>query len=225
MVLAVPSKSRCPYPVSRFGTFDRRIRHHVAGGPRSSGARSSLEKPVPVPGFEVRHFRPPDPTPRGRRTSASPRPSAREWLEHMYDKWSAELDFPVPSFAEFWVASITEAERARVARAHVRQVVGRAGFPGAVIRRILAGTSPATMPLRQALHDRGLADAGLTDQHRVVLGATGPARRRPRCRCARPSTIAVLPTPGSPISTGLFLVGRQRASGSNHGRGSPDAGG
>lgn len=28
--------------------------------------------------------------------------SAREWLEHMYDKWSAELDFPVPSFAEFW---------------------------------------------------------------------------------------------------------------------------
>lgn len=27
--------------------------------------------------------------------------------------------------------------------------------------------------LRQALHDRGLADAGLTDQHRVVLGATG----------------------------------------------------
>ena len=29
-------------------------------------------------------------------------------------------------------------------------------------------------------------------------------------RCARPSTIAVLPTPGSPISTGLFLVRRQR---------------
>jgi len=29
-------------------------------------------------------------------------------------------------------------------------------------------------------------------------------------RCARPSTIAVLPTPGSPISTGLFLVRRER---------------
>ena len=29
-------------------------------------------------------------------------------------------------------------------------------------------------------------------------------------RCARPSTIAVLPTPGSPISTGLFLVLRLR---------------
>ena len=42
-------------------------------------------------------------------------------------------------------------------------------------------------------------------------------RRRPRSdsgtspstmRCARPSTIAVLPTPGSPISTGLFFVRR-----------------
>ena len=29
-------------------------------------------------------------------------------------------------------------------------------------------------------------------------------------RCARPSTTAVLPTPGSPISTGLFLVLRDR---------------
>eukprot|EP01033_Poteriospumella_lacustris_P001335 gene1334-gene1596 len=29
-------------------------------------------------------------------------------------------------------------------------------------------------------------------------------------RCARPSTIAVLPTPGSPIKTGLFLRRRAR---------------
>ena len=29
-------------------------------------------------------------------------------------------------------------------------------------------------------------------------------------RCARPSTTAVLPTPGSPIRTGLFLVFRDR---------------
>ncbi|KAG1323438.1 hypothetical protein G6F63_012995 [Rhizopus arrhizus] len=29
-------------------------------------------------------------------------------------------------------------------------------------------------------------------------------------RCARPSTMAVLPTPGSPIRTGLFLVRRCR---------------
>ena len=28
-------------------------------------------------------------------------------------------------------------------------------------------------------------------------------------RCASPSTIAVLPTPGSPISTGLFFVRRE----------------
>ncbi len=29
--------------------------------------------------------------------------SEREWLEHMYDKWAAELDFDVPTFAQFWV--------------------------------------------------------------------------------------------------------------------------
>jgi hypothetical protein len=29
-------------------------------------------------------------------------------------------------------------------------------------------------------------------------------------RCARPSTMAVLPTPGSPMRTGLFLVRRER---------------
>ena len=28
--------------------------------------------------------------------------SAREWLVHLYEKWSAELDFAVPSFDEFW---------------------------------------------------------------------------------------------------------------------------
>jgi hypothetical protein len=31
-------------------------------------------------------------------------------------------------------------------------------------------------------------------------------------RCARPSTMAILPTPGSPISAGLFLVRRERIS-------------
>src|SRR5690348_1182179 len=36
------------------------------------------------------------------------------------------------------------------------------------------------------------------------VSGTSPATMR----CARPSTIAVLPTPGSPISTGLFLVRR-----------------
>ena len=38
-----------------------------------------------------------------------------------------------------------------------------------------------------------------------------PSGTSPRTmRCASPSTIAVLPTPGSPISTGLFLVLRER---------------
>ena len=37
------------------------------------------------------------------------------------------------------------------------------------------------------------------------LSGTSPATMR----CARPSTIAVLPTPGSPISTGLFFVRRE----------------
>ena len=43
--------------------------------------------------------------------------------------------------------------------------------------------------LGQALDDRGLADAGLADQHRVVLGApaTAPARRgESRCRARSP---------------------------------------
>ena len=30
--------------------------------------------------------------------------TAQEWLVHMYEKWSAELDFAVPSFDEFWSA-------------------------------------------------------------------------------------------------------------------------
>ena len=38
-----------------------------------------------------------------------------------------------------------------------------------------------------------------------------PSGTSPRTmRCANPSMIAVLPTPGSPISTGLFLVLRER---------------
>ena len=38
----------------------------------------------------------------------------------------------------------------------------------------------------------------------LMLSGTSPLRMR----SARPSTMAVLPTPGSPISTGLFLVRR-----------------
>lgn len=30
--------------------------------------------------------------------------TAQQWLVHLYDKWSAELDFTVPSFDDFWAA-------------------------------------------------------------------------------------------------------------------------
>ena len=45
-----------------------------------------------------------------------------------------------------------------------------------------------------------------SDSTRLFLSDSGTSPLT--MRCARPSTIAVLPTPGSPISTGLFLVRR-----------------
>jgi len=49
--------------------------------------------------------------------------------------------------------------------------------------------------------------AAIRGQARRPCGrAASPGRRPRRSAGARPSTIAVLPTPGSPISTGLFLV-------------------
>ncbi len=50
-------------------------------------------------------------------------------------------------------------------------------------------------PISKAMSLRSLRDWG-----------TSPATMR----WAKPSTIAVLPTPGSPINTGLFLVRRER---------------
>ena len=50
-------------------------------------------------------------------------------------------------------------------RAHVQ---GDHGLVAQALRHVAGDDA-----LGQALHDRGLADAGLTDQHRVVLGATG----------------------------------------------------
>ena len=44
------------------------------------------------------------------------------------------------------------------------------------------------------------------DKTRLLRKPSGTSRLT--IRCANPSTIAVLPTPGSPISTGLFLVRR-----------------
>ncbi len=47
-----------------------------------------------------------------------------------------------------------------------------------------------------------------SDSTRLLFSDSGTSPST--MRCARPSTIAVLPTPGSPISTGLFLVRRCR---------------
>ena len=47
-----------------------------------------------------------------------------------------------------------------------------------------------------------------SDRMRLLSRNEGTSPRT--IRWARPSTIAVLPTPGSPMSTGLFLVRRQR---------------
>ncbi|MBI3693015.1 MAG: molybdopterin-dependent oxidoreductase, partial [Mycolicibacterium aromaticivorans] len=32
--------------------------------------------------------------------------TARQWLEHMYEKWSAEIDFAVPDFDQFWADGV-----------------------------------------------------------------------------------------------------------------------
>ena len=50
-------------------------------------------------------------------------------------------------------------------------------------------------PMSSAMMRRSMSAAG-----------TSPATMR----CARPSEMAVLPTPGSPMSTGLFLLRRDR---------------
>ncbi len=47
-----------------------------------------------------------------------------------------------------------------------------------------------------------------SDQTRLSFSPSGTSRAT--IRCARPSAIAVFPTPGSPISTGLFFVRRER---------------
>ena len=45
---------------------------------------------------------------------------------------------------------------------------------------------------------------------KIVLSFSVPGTSPRTIRCARPSAMAVLPTPGSPIRTGLFLVLRDR---------------
>ncbi len=52
------------------------------------------------------------------------------------------------------------------------------------------------------------SEAMSSESTRLFLSVSGTSPLT--MRCARPSTIAVLPTPGSPISTGLFFVRRCR---------------
>lgn len=32
--------------------------------------------------------------------------TARQWLQHLYEKWSAEIDFAVPDFDQFWADGV-----------------------------------------------------------------------------------------------------------------------
>ncbi len=73
-------------------------------------------------------------------------------------------------------------------------------------------TSLSTALRRSSNSPRYLAPASREPMSSAItrrsrrLSGTSPST----IRCASPSTIAVLPTPGSPISTGLFLVRRER---------------
>jgi hypothetical protein len=53
-------------------------------------------------------------------------------------------------------------------------------------------------------------DQRKVERQNALVGQEAEGTSPSAMRCARPSTMAVLPTPGSPISTGLFLVRRQR---------------
>ena len=48
----------------------------------------------------------------------------------------------------------------------------------------------------------------MREQSRELINASPALYNAPMIRLAKPSTMAVLPTPGSPIRTGLFLVRR-----------------
>jgi hypothetical protein len=74
----------------------------------------------------------------------------------------------------------------------------------------LAATSFSTAFSRSSNSPRYLAPAISAPMSSATTRFDfSPSGTSPRTiRCASPSTIAVLPTPGSPISTGLFFVRR-----------------
>ena len=79
---------------------------------------------------------------------------------------------------------------------------------------LLSFTSFRTPFRRSSKDPRKLAPATIAARSSEItrlsfmLSGTSPAT----IRCAMPSTMAVLPTPGSPISAGLFFVRRHRTS-------------
>ena len=80
------------------------------------------------------------------------------------------------------------------------------------MRPSAAFTSDRTALSRSSNSPRYLAPATRApmSSEKMVLSRRPSGASPRRIRCAKPSTIAVLPTPGSPIKTGLFLVLRLR---------------
>jgi len=72
--------------------------------------------------------------------------------------------------------------------------------------------SSITALMRSSNWPRYLVPATMRARSRVMtfLSIRISGTMPPEISCARPSTMAVLPTPASPMSTGLFLVRRQR---------------
>ena len=81
-----------------------------------------------------------------------------------------------------------------------------------MISPLLLRTSSSTAFRRSSNSPRYFAPATKAPISRAkIFLFFNPSGTSPRTiRCARPSTAAVLPTPGSPMSTGLFLVFRDR---------------
>ena len=80
------------------------------------------------------------------------------------------------------------------------------------IRPSLCLTSLSTAFSRSSNSPRYLAPASSApmSSEKIARSLSHSGTSPRTIRCASPSTIAVLPTPGSPISTGLFLVLRER---------------
>ena len=100
--------------------------------------------------------------------------------------------------------------------------VGKTAIVEGLAQRIVRGDVPKTLTDKSVVTSFSTAFRRSSNSPRYLAPATSAPRSSvttclstsvfgtsPRTmRCARPSTMAVLPTPGSPIRTGLFLVRR-----------------